>query len=77
MIQTTIISKVIKHAIKQTPDCEFCVCRFDMTDDHIYYFVGLDGYWGQNDWAPMCTPPCVVEASEQQPPTRTPDEDIT
>ena len=47
-----------------------------MADNHIYHFVGLDGYWGQNEWIPMGTPPCVVDASEEQPPARTPDEDF-
>ena len=73
MIQTAIISK----AIKQTPNCDFCVCNFGMTDNHIYHFVGLDGYWGQNDWIPMGPSPCVIGASEEQPPARTPEIDIT
>jgi hypothetical protein len=48
-----------------------------MTDNHIHHFVGLDGYWGQNDRVPIATPPCVVDANEEQPPARTSDEDIT
>ena len=57
--------------------CEFCVCNFGMADNHIYHCVGLDGYWGQNDWIPMGPSPCVARANEEQPPARTPEVDIT
>ena len=42
---------LISKAIKQTPNCEFCVCNFGMTDNRIYHFVGLDGYW---KWLDTC-----------------------
>ena len=74
MIQTFIISKVIKQTLIV---CEFCVCNFGMADNHVYHSVGSDGYWKQNDWIPMGPSPCLARASEEQPPARTPEVDIT
>jgi hypothetical protein len=38
---------------------------------------GHMGTYAQNDRVPIATPPCVVDADEEQPPARTSDEDVT